>query len=49
MMLEFTDFKVGDVKVGNECADGLSGEGFDDKRKFRRYFWKPAPLLTDAR
>ena len=49
MMLEFTDFKVGDVKVGNEVRMVFRVKDYDDKRKFRRYFWKPAPLLTDAR
>ena len=49
MMLEFTDFKVGDVKVGAEVRMVFRVKDYDDKRKFRRYFWKPAPLLTDSK
>ena len=48
MMLEFTDFKVGDVKVGDEVRMLFRVKDYDDKRKFRRYFWKPAPLLIDV-
>ncbi|MGR8919052.1 MAG: 3-oxoacyl-[acyl-carrier-protein] synthase III C-terminal domain-containing protein, partial [Gammaproteobacteria bacterium] len=44
VMLEFTDFASGEVKVGDRVRLVFRIKDFDDKRKFRRYFWKPAPL-----
>ncbi len=44
VMLEFTDFGAGDVAVGDQVRLVFRIKDFDDKRKFRRYFWKPAPL-----
>ncbi len=48
MMLEFTDFKAGDVRVGDEVRMVFRVKDYDNKRKFRRYFWKPSPLLKDV-
>ena len=46
-MLEFTDFAPGAVKVGSEVRMVFRIKDFDTRRSFRRYFWKPAPLLAD--
>jgi len=45
VMLEFTDFTTGQVKVGDSVRLVFRIKDFDTKRNFRRYFWKPAPLL----
>lgn len=45
VMLEFTDFDAGQVKVGDEVRLVFRIKDFDPKRNFRRYFWKPAPLI----
>ena len=45
IMLEFTDFDAGQVKVGDPVRMVFRIKDFDSKRNFRRYFWKPAPLL----
>lgn len=45
IMLEFTDFTAGQVKVGDQVRLVFRIKDFDHKRNFRRYFWKPAPLL----
>ena len=49
LMLEFTDFEPGQVAVGAKVRMVFRVKDFDQKRKFRRYFWKPAPLLTAAK
>ncbi len=46
-MLEFTDFAPGAVAVGNEVRMVFRIKDFDTRRNFRRYFWKPAPLLAN--
>ncbi|MGE0860905.1 MAG: 3-oxoacyl-[acyl-carrier-protein] synthase III C-terminal domain-containing protein [Gammaproteobacteria bacterium] len=45
IMLEFADFTAGQVKVGDSVRLVFRIKDFDTKRNFRRYFWKPAPLL----
>ncbi|MCZ6770713.1 MAG: OB-fold domain-containing protein, partial [Proteobacteria bacterium] len=45
VMLEFTDFQAGQVAVGDTVRMVFRVKDFDLKRNFRRYFWKPAPLL----
>lgn len=45
IMLEFTDFGAGQVRVGDSVRLVFRIKDFDYKRNFRRYFWKPAPLL----
>jgi hydroxymethylglutaryl-CoA synthase len=45
-MLEFTDFDPGQVKVDSAVRLVFRIKDFDAKRHFRRYFWKPAPLLN---
>ena len=44
IMLEFTDFAAGEVKVGDPVRMVFRVKDFDHKRNFRRYFWKPAPV-----
>ena len=44
IMLEFADFGPGQVKVGDHVRLVFRIKDFDDKRDFRRYFWKPAQL-----
>lgn len=45
IMLEFTDFTAGQIKVGDAVRLVFRIKDFDTKRNFHRYFWKPAPLL----
>ncbi len=45
IMLEFTDFAPGEVKVGDPVRLVFRIKDFDPKRNFRRYFWKPAPVM----
>ena len=44
IMLEFADFRPGQVHVGDNIRLVFRIKDFDDKRDFRRYFWKPAPF-----
>ena len=46
IMLEFTDFEQGQGQVGDKVRMVFRIKDFDSKRNFRRYFWKPAPLLS---
>lgn len=46
-MLEFTDFAPGAVQVGSAVRMVFRIKDFDTRRNFRRYFWKPAPLLSN--
>jgi len=46
LMLEFTDFAPGAVGVGSEVRLVFRIKDFDTRRHFRRYFWKPAPILA---
>ncbi len=48
VMLEFTDFAAGEIAVGDTVRLVFRIKDFDHKRNFKRYFWKPAPLLGDA-
>jgi uncharacterized OB-fold protein len=46
IMLEFTDFEPGQVAVGSKVRMVFRVKDFDTKRNFRRYFWKPAPMMA---
>lgn len=48
IMLEFTDFAPGQVGVGLPVRMVFRIKDFDTRRHFRRYFWKPAPLLSET-
>jgi len=43
VMMEFTDFAVGEVQVGTALRMEFRIKDEDSKRGFRRYFWKAAP------
>lgn len=43
VMMEFTDFAVGEVQVGTPLRMEFRIKDEDSKRGFRRYFWKAAP------
>ena len=45
VMLEFTDFEPGQVAVGCDVRLVFRIKDFDTRRGFRRYFWKPAPVM----
>jgi hydroxymethylglutaryl-CoA synthase len=44
VMLEFTDFEPGNISAGDKVRLVFRVKDRDEKRKFHRYFWKPAPL-----
>ncbi len=44
VMLEFTDFEAGELAAGQPVRMAFRVKDFDERRGFRRYFWKPAPL-----
>ena len=44
VMLEFTDFRAGEIEVGDAVRLAFRIKDFDTKRNFHRYFWKPAPV-----
>ncbi len=46
VMLEFTDFESGELAAGDPVRLAFRIKDFDDRRGFRRYFWKPAPAET---
>jgi hypothetical protein len=46
-MLEFTDFEAGELAAGDTVRMAFRIKDFDDRRSFRRYFWKPAPAEID--
>ncbi len=45
IMMEFTDFEAGELQTGQPVRMAFRIKDFDDRRGFRRYFWKPAPAL----
>jgi uncharacterized OB-fold protein len=44
MMAEFTDVDPGEVESGMEMRMVFRIKDFDEKRGFRRYFWKAVPV-----
>ncbi len=44
VMMEFTDTEPGQLEVGTALRMQFRIKDFDDRRSFRRYFWKPVPL-----
>ena len=49
IMMEFTDFKPGELKVGQPVRFVFRIKDKDPKRNFHRYFWKAAPAgATEA-
>jgi 3-hydroxy-3-methylglutaryl CoA synthase len=47
VMMEFTDFAVGEVQVGTPLRMEFRIKDEDLKRGFRRYFWKAAPYPAE--
>ena len=45
VMMEFTDFESGELSAGQAVRMAFRIKDFDPLRGFRRYFWKPAPML----
>jgi uncharacterized OB-fold protein len=45
-MMDFTDVEAGTVDSGMEVKLVFRIKEFDEKRGFRRYFWKAAPAAT---
>ena len=43
VMMEFTDVSPGQLEVGLPVEMRFRIKDFDDRRGFRRYFWKPTP------
>ncbi len=43
VMMEFTDFEVGELAVGVQVTPRFRIKDIDQLRGFRRYFWKAAP------
>lgn len=48
VMMEFTDFAAGEVKVGMQVKMVFRIKDFDERRHFHRYFWKPTRLKKGA-
>ena len=46
VMMEFTDFDVGEVQVGTPLRMEFRIKDEDSKRGFRRYFWKAGPSYS---
>ncbi|WP_051083800.1 3-oxoacyl-[acyl-carrier-protein] synthase III C-terminal domain-containing protein [Dasania marina] len=45
VMMEFADFKPGELEVGTPVSMQFRIKDQDNKRDFKRYFWKATPLL----
>ncbi|MEM9303111.1 MAG: zinc ribbon domain-containing protein [Pseudomonadota bacterium] len=48
VVMEFTDCEPGSISVGDPVRMMFRIKDVDDRRHFRRYFWKPAPALESA-
>jgi len=48
MKVEFADVEEGDVEVGRELEMVFRIHAVDERRNFKRYFWKAAPAATEA-
>ncbi|MEM7359324.1 MAG: zinc ribbon domain-containing protein [Pseudomonadota bacterium] len=46
--LELSDVPLGSLQVGDQLAMQFRIKDFDDKRGFRRYFWKPVPMTVNT-
>lgn len=46
IMMEFTDFEAGELSTGQQVRVAFRIKDIDQRRGFRRYFWKPAPPLV---
>lgn len=48
VMMEFADTDAGQLAVGTPVMMQFRIKDFDDRRDFRRYFWKPVPVQGAA-
>lgn len=48
VMMEFTDFSAGEIKVGMPMKMVFRIKDFDERRHFHRYFWKPTRINAGA-
>ena len=48
VLMEFADVAPGQLKVGMPLAMRFRIKDVDERRRFRRYFWKPVPLGSHA-
>lgn len=48
VMMEFSDFLPGELQAGMPVRMAYRIKDFDHRRNFRRYFWKPTPMLEDG-
>ena len=48
MKVEFTDVEEKDIEVGREVAMVFRIRAIDEQRKFKRYFWKAAPVVSET-
>ncbi len=48
VLMEFADVEPGQLEVGMPLAMRFRIKDLDDRRHFRRYFWKPVPLEDSA-
>jgi len=48
MKVEFADVEEGDVEVGRELEMVFRVRAVDERRNFKRYFWKAAPVAAEA-
>ncbi len=48
VLMEFTDVEPGQLEVGMPVSMAFRIKDIDDRRSFRRYFWKPVPESADA-
>lgn len=46
VMMEFTDFKPGELDVGTPVSMQFRIKEQDRKRNFQRYFWKATPVMS---
>jgi uncharacterized OB-fold protein len=46
LMMDFTDVGKGEIEVGKPLRMMFRIKDYDDRRGFRRYFWKAAPLSS---
>jgi len=48
MKVEFADVEEDAIEVGREVAMMFRIRAIDEQRKFKRYFWKAAPVVSEA-
>jgi hydroxymethylglutaryl-CoA synthase len=49
VLMEFSDFLPGELQAGMPVRMAFRIKDMDPRRNFRRYFWKPTPMLENGR